>query len=47
MACFDQYMRGDRKVKDGFLSNTLAFRARFRKTVHETRRLIDLPRNPP
>ena len=41
MACFDQYMRGDRKVKDGFLSNTLAFRARFRKTVHETRRLID------
>jgi dipeptidyl aminopeptidase/acylaminoacyl peptidase len=41
MASFDQYMRGSRKVEEGVLSNGLAFRARFRKTVHETQRLID------
>lgn len=41
MACFDQYMRGNRKVPGGIVSTSLAFRERCRKTVHETWRLID------
>lgn len=41
MACFDQYMQGERKVKGGPLAQAMAFRARPRKTINETRRLID------
>lgn len=41
MACFDQYMRGDRQPGDGMLSAALAFRDRCRKTVHEIQRLMD------
>ena len=40
MVCFDQYMRGERKVKGGFLTMGRAFRERSWKTVHDTRRLI-------
>ncbi len=41
MACFDQYMQGERKVKGGPLAQAKAFRARPRKTINEARRLID------
>ena len=39
---FDQYMRGERKLKDsGKLAGLLAFRRRGALTVIETRRLLD------
>lgn len=41
MACFDQYMRGERKVTGGFLAIGRAFRVRMWKTVHDARRLVD------
>ena len=41
MACFDQYMRGERPVEGGVIAQGKAFRARMWKTVHEARRLID------
>ncbi len=41
MLCFDQYMRGERKVKGNFLTTAIAYRARCWKTVHDARRLID------
>ncbi|HOJ32603.1 MAG TPA: alpha/beta hydrolase [Candidatus Hydrogenedentes bacterium] len=42
MATFDQYMRGDRKLKDpSALESVLAFRRRASLTVIETRRLVD------
>jgi len=41
VVCFDQHMRGERKVRKGRLGNILAFRERTWKTVHDTRRLID------
>lgn len=41
MVCFDQYMRGDRKAKNGVLGAALAFRDRCWKTVHEIQRTID------
>lgn len=41
MVCFDQYMRGERKVRGNFLKIAAAFRERCWKTVHDTRRLID------
>lgn len=41
MICFDQYMRGERKIKGSVLTTMRAFRERCRKTVHDTQRLID------
>lgn len=41
MVCFDQYMRGERKVKGNPLTIALAYRTRCWKTVHDARRLID------
>ncbi len=41
MVCFDQYMRGERKVRGNFLRIAAAFRERCWKTVHDTRRLVD------
>lgn len=41
MVCFDQYMRGERKVEGGLLAQGKAFRTRMWKTVHDARRLID------
>ena len=41
MASFDQYTRGGRKVQGNFLKQAVAFRQRPRKTVLDTRRLID------
>lgn len=41
VACFDQHMRGERKLKGGALATALAFRERTWKTVHDARRLID------
>ncbi len=41
MACFDQYMRGERKVTGSVTTVALAFRERCRKTVLDSRRLID------
>ncbi|HOV73798.1 MAG TPA: alpha/beta hydrolase [Candidatus Hydrogenedentes bacterium] len=41
MICFDQYMRGERKVEGGVTTMALAVRARCWKTVHDARRLID------
>lgn len=41
MACFDQYMQGERKIPRHGFEEAMAFRARPRKTVNETRRLID------
>lgn len=42
MACFDQYMQGERKIpSDQYLKQALAFRQRPWKTINETRRLID------
>ncbi len=41
MASFDQHMRGDRDVGNGFIANAAGFRERTWKTVHDTRRLID------
>jgi len=38
--CFDQLMRGERKVKGG-LAGLEAFRVRASRTVNDTRRLID------
>lgn len=39
--CFDQYMRGERRVRGNLLSTMLAFRARCWKTVHDARRAVD------
>ena len=41
MVCFDQYMRGERQVRGNVWTIARAFRARCRKTVHDTKRLID------
>lgn len=41
MVSFDQYMRGERRVTGGPATIALAFRDRCRRTVHDTRRLID------
>lgn len=41
MVCFDQHMRGERKVTGNALQIGLAFRERCWKTVHDTQRLID------
>ncbi len=41
MVCYDQYMRGERRVRGNPLRIALAFRERTWKTVHDTRRLID------
>lgn len=41
MLCFDQYMRGERKVKGNFLKTSIAYRERCWKNVHDARRLID------
>jgi dienelactone hydrolase len=41
MVCFDQYMRGERKVKGGMWTMMTGYRARCWKTVHDSRRLID------
>ncbi|MFP4501700.1 MAG: alpha/beta hydrolase family protein [Candidatus Hydrogenedentota bacterium] len=41
MACFDQHMRGERKIDGGIIATARAFRARTWKTVHDARRLID------
>lgn len=41
MACFDQYMRGERKVETRPLTAGATFRQRTWKTVHDARRLID------
>ena len=41
MVCFDQHMRGERKVRGSVLKTMKAFRDRCYKTVHDTRRLID------
>ena len=41
MICFDQYMRGERKVRGNPLTIALAYRERSWKTVHDARRLID------
>lgn len=41
MVCFDQHMRGERKVRGSALKTMKAFRDRCYKTVHDTRRLID------
>ena len=41
MVCFDQYMRGERRVRGNVLEISRAFRDRCRKTVHDTQRLID------
>ena len=40
IACFDQYMQGERDV-EGALNEAIAFRKRPWKTVNDTRRLID------
>lgn len=39
--CFDQYMRGERKVRGNVLTTMLAFRERCWKTVHDARRAVD------
>jgi len=41
MACFDQSMRGERRIKGGWLKEAVAFRQRPWKTVNDARRLID------
>lgn len=41
MICYDQYMRGERRVKGNMLTIARAYRERSWKTVHDTRRLID------
>ncbi|HNR32765.1 MAG TPA: alpha/beta fold hydrolase [Candidatus Hydrogenedentes bacterium] len=41
MVCFDQYMRGERRVRGNFLEMARAFRERSWKTIHDARRLID------
>jgi dienelactone hydrolase len=41
MACFDQYMQGERKINGGALAKASAFIQRPRKTILETRRLVD------
>lgn len=41
MACYDQYMQGERKVEGNLLKQAVAFRQRPRKTVNDTRRLMD------
>jgi len=41
MVCYDQYMRGERRVKGNMLTIARAYRERSWKTVHDTRRLID------
>lgn len=41
MVCFDQYMRGERRVKGNVFTVARAYRERSWKTVHDTRHLID------
>lgn len=41
MVCFDQYMRGERRVRGNMRTMAMAYRERSWKTVHDTRRLID------
>ena len=41
MACFDQSMQGERKVRGGVWQSAVAFRKRPWKTINDTRRLID------
>jgi dienelactone hydrolase len=41
MACFDQSMQGERKIKGGALQQAIAFRQRPWKTINDGRRLID------
>lgn len=43
VACFDQYMQGERKLPPdtGLLAQAGAFRERASKTINETRRIID------
>jgi dienelactone hydrolase len=42
MACFDQYMQGERKLDtDNYLAQMMAFRRRAASTVNDTRRLVD------
>lgn len=41
MACFDQSMQGERKVRGGAWETAVAFRKRPWKTINDTRRLID------
>lgn len=41
MVCFDQYMRGDRRVRGNMRDMAMAYRERSWKTVHDARRLVD------
>ena len=41
MACFDQHMRGERRIKGGLLAEAVAFRKRPYKTINDARRLLD------
>jgi dienelactone hydrolase len=41
MVCFDQYMRGERKMTGNPIAIAAAYRERCWKTVHDSRRLID------
>ncbi len=41
MACFDQSMQGERKIKGNALQQAVAFRQRPWKTINDGRRLID------
>ncbi len=41
MVCFDQHMRGERKVRGGVWTTAMAFRERSWKTIHDARRLVD------
>ncbi len=41
VACFDQYIRGERKVGDGLVNMLVGWRARTWKTVHDAQRLVD------
>jgi dienelactone hydrolase len=41
VVCFDQYMRGERRVRGSVITIGRAYRERCWKTVHDTRRLID------
>ncbi|HDP35221.1 MAG TPA: alpha/beta fold hydrolase [Candidatus Hydrogenedentes bacterium] len=41
MACFDQSMQGERKIRGSALKTVVAFRQRPWKTINDARRLID------
>lgn len=41
MACFDQSMQGERKIKGNYLAQAIAFRQRPWRTINDARRLID------